>query len=120
MASEGTRSRPRSFPDFCELQGLPRDFDLPGLSVKAKYAAVGNGVPVPMARVVAIAILGRRDTLPCRVCVCECGRPVHGHQVHATAACRKRMERRRRDGAGVTVPGADTHVESPAPIGAIL
>ena len=55
LASEGTRSGRRSWADFCELQGLPRDFDLPGWSIKAKYRAVGNGVPIPMGRAVAIA-----------------------------------------------------------------
>lgn len=108
MASEGKRLFRRSFADFCELQGLPRDFDLPGLSLAAKYRAVGNGVPVPMARVVATAILRRPVTLQ-RVCICECGRPVKSGQTMATAACRKRMERRRRrDTAAVTAPGPVT------------
>jgi len=96
MASEGGRQGRRSFADFCELQGLPRDFDLPGLSVSAKYRAVGNGVPLPMGRAVAAAIRDRADTRNVRVCVCDCGRPVSRNQSHATAACRKRMERRRR------------------------
>ena len=96
------------WPDFCELNGLPRDFDLPGWSIAAKYRAVGNGVPIPMARAVAIAILTRGDTGGRQMCVCECGRTVIGKATHATPACRKRMERRRRDTAAVTRPGLVT------------
>lgn len=107
LASEGKRLFRRSFADFCELQGLPRDFDLPGLSLSAKYRAVGNGVPVPMARVVAGAIRDRPVTRPVRVCVCQCGRPVRAGQTLATAACRKRMQRRR-DSSRVTIPGPVT------------
>lgn len=87
----------RNFADLCELQGLPRSFDLSGLSRTAKYRAVGNGVPVPMARIVAEAIRDRAVTADGhRLCVCDCGRPVTGKQVTATAACRKRIERSRR------------------------
>jgi DNA (cytosine-5)-methyltransferase 1 len=107
MATEGRRKHRRTFADFCELQGLPADFDLPGLSRAAKYAAVGNGVPVPMARVVAIAIKRRGVTPNVPVCACECGRPITGRAKLATAACRKRMQRRR-DAAGVTKPGPVT------------
>lgn len=114
MATEFSKAKRRSFADFCEAQGLPRDFDLPGLSLAAKYLAVGNGVPIPMARVVAIAVLRRRVTPGCRLCVCECGRPVSGQATHATAGCRKRMERRRRDFAGVSGPGRVTAFESHA------
>jgi DNA (cytosine-5)-methyltransferase 1 len=107
MASEGKRLFRRKFEDFCALQGLPRDFDLPGLSLSAKYRAVGNGVPVQMARVVARAIVRRPVTMPVRVCVCHCGRPVKAGQTLATPACRKRMQRRR-DASSVTGPGCDT------------
>lgn len=112
MASEGGKASRRSFSDFCELQGLPRDFDLPGLSLGAKYKAVGNGVPIPMGRVIAAAVRRRRDTAGVRVCVCECGRPVKGNQLAATASCRKRMERKRRDAAGVAGPGTVTGAAS--------
>jgi DNA (cytosine-5)-methyltransferase 1 len=105
LASEGSRTKRRSWADFCELQGLPRDFDLPGWTLSAKYRAVGNGVPIPMARVLAIAIKRRHVTMLMRVCVCGCGRVPPANGSHASAACRKRMERRRRDCAGVTGPG---------------
>ena len=86
----------RCFADLCELQGLSRHFDLPGLSRTAKARAVGNGVPVPMARAVALAIRDRLVTPLPRLCVCNCGRPVIGRQLSATPACRKRIERSRR------------------------
>lgn len=107
MASEAGKPGARSWQDFCELQGLPRSFDLPGLSIALKYRLVGNGVPVQMARVVAISIKHRAVTADWRVCVCGCGRPVGDRQTMATAACRKRMQRRR-DAAGVTHPGCVT------------
>jgi DNA (cytosine-5)-methyltransferase 1 len=90
-----TRETHRNFADVCELQGLPRDFDLPGLSRSAKFRAVGNGVPVPMARAVAEAIRDRKIT-DARLCACNCGREVHGKQILAAAACRKRIERSRK------------------------
>jgi DNA (cytosine-5)-methyltransferase 1 len=91
-----TKDRRRNFADLCELQGLPRWFNLPGLSRRAKYRAVGNGVPVPMARAVAEAIRDRRVT-DFRLCVCGCGRLLTGpaRQQSATPACRKRLERSR-------------------------
>ncbi len=94
-ASEGSRPGRRTWPEFCALQGLPPDFELPGMTRSARYAAVGNGVPVPMARVIAAAI--RRAVTPgaVRLCVCGCARVVRGNQSHATPACRKRMQRRR-------------------------
>lgn len=111
IASEGRRANRRTFADFCELQGLPRDFLADSdLSQTIKYQLVGNGVPVPMARVIAGAIRDRAVTRwDQQLCVCDCGRPVKPGQTLATAACRKRMQRRReRDAAGVTEPGPVT------------
>lgn len=93
LASEGTKADRRTWADFCELQGLPRTFDLPGMTLSAKYRAVGNGVPVQMAHVMAEAV---RDAVPSasvRLCACGCGRFVSGKQVAAGAACRKRIQR---------------------------
>lgn len=112
MATEGARTHRRSFADFCELQGLPRDFDLPGLSRTAKYRAVGNGVPLTMGRVIAAAVSDRGVTGNRRMCRCKCGRPLSGNQEHATPACRKRMERRRRVTSTVTGPGSVTAARS--------
>lgn len=107
LATEGKRKDRRTWADFCELQGLPRDFELPGMSIASKYKAVGNGVPLPMARVVAIAIKDVRIRLSdVRLCACGCGRIVSGKKISATPACRKRLERRRKcDALGVTDPG---------------
>ncbi len=71
LASEGRAGRILRNPDgtarytpkrawsrFCELQGLPADFlsDAP-LTNEGKYRVVGNGVPLPMGRAVAAAVL---------------------------------------------------------------
>ncbi len=96
MASEGRRVNRRQWAEFCRLQGLPEGFDLEPFTVVAKYQAVGNGVPYPMARALAEAIRARtRNVTPHRVCECGCGLFVTGRQRLATVACRKRMERRR-------------------------
>lgn len=113
LATEGDKDEPerprRSWAEFCELQGLPRSFDLPGWPRKTKYRAVGNGVPISMARVIAIAVHSRPVTPWARVCVCGCGREVLRNATMATATCRKTMQRRReRDAAGVTGPGIVT------------
>ncbi|TSA54218.1 MAG: hypothetical protein D4R38_02660 [Dehalococcoidia bacterium] len=115
LASEGKRPSRRGWEDFCELQGLPRDFDLPGLTLHARYQAVGNGVHLAVSHILAVSILEAhsRTTTP-RVCNCNCGRIITGNQTYATPACRKRMERRRkRDSAGVTSPGSFTAGQSP-------
>ena len=115
MATEGKlrNSERRGWSQFCELQGLPAGFNLPGLSQAMKYKLVGNGVPVPMARVVATAIkawlVTDDDSLESwkRVCVCGCGREVKPGRTQAEASCRKRMQRQR-DAAAVTKPGPVT------------
>lgn len=105
LATEGERSSRRSWGDFCALQGLPRDFDLPGMTRSAKYRAVGNAVSLATGRAIARAVTGRGTSCDVRSCVCGCGRPVTGNGSQATAGCRKRMERRRRRSATVTNQG---------------
>lgn len=97
----------RSFADLCRLQGLPEDFDLPGFLVSEKKRAVGNGVPLPMGRVLAQAIAeaytgsvtvqldfaGR--VTPDRTCLCGCGRRVTGKAKYYDYSCRKRAQRKR-------------------------
>ena len=114
MASEGRKTNRRAWADFCELQGLPRDFKLPGMGIAARYAAVGNGVPIPMGRVIARAITAARPPVGFRLCECGCGRPVGGRLVTATVACRKRLQRQR-DAATVTIPGVVTLFECDLP-----
>ncbi len=104
LASEGEKPHRRKFADFCELQGLPRDYDLPSFTRRGKYRAVGNGVPVPMAYAVANAIRYPQSGTPC---ACSCGRPVTGKQTYAMPACRKRAQRLR-DVAANAAPGLVT------------
>lgn len=100
LASEGTETDRRSWPDFCAAMDLPRDFDLPGWSIAAKYRAVGNGVPLKMGETIARAVSDRRhkfDDPSIKLCKCECGRLLTGKQrTGATDACRKRIERARK------------------------
>lgn len=102
MATEGKKQIRRTWPDFCDLQGLPRTFKLEGWPRQFKYAAVGNGVPIPMARAIAaaicdLAIAGKGHSITeVRLCACNCGRILNGKQRSATAACRKRLERAKR------------------------
>jgi DNA (cytosine-5)-methyltransferase 1 len=110
LASDGNRANRRAFPDHCELQGLPRDFALPGLGKAAKYRAVGNGVPIPMGRTMARAVR-ERHLWQGRLCPCDCGRILTGRQVTGSAACRKRLQRER-DAAGVSGPGLVTPGQS--------
>lgn len=116
LASAGTHKERRGWAEFCESQGLPTDFDLPSFTLAAKYQAVGNGVPIPMARFVAWAIRDARYPAQLiTLCVCGCGRSVQGKQTHALAACRKRMQRRRDQAlAGVTRRDTATDVRSQA------
>ena len=94
VASEGARSGRRGWSEFCQLQGLPADFELPGLSVEASYRAVGNGVPLPMARTVARAVTDRSVLFAgASLCGCGCGRSVTGRQLLALPACRQRVSR---------------------------
>lgn len=120
LAWEAKDPNRRSFADFCELQGLPRDFEIPGFSIVAKYRAVGNGVPLQMGRVLAVAIRDiaaapkPRKVTHVTFCRCGCGRIVKGKQQTATATCRKRKERSKkrprpvlanRDGIDLVAPG---------------
>lgn len=97
LASEGARKDRRSWADFCELQGLPRDFDLPGMTLTARYRAVGNGVHVAVAEALARAIAAAVPTAAVRLCACGCGRLVEGKQTMAGPACRKRKQRAKCD-----------------------
>ena len=96
--------------EFVTAQGLPADFDLPTWTGAAKRRAVGNGVPIPMARALAAAI---RDNLSAnpdrRPCICGCGRATKTPDTMYSpeGACRTR-EYRRRHAPDVSVPGAVT------------
>jgi DNA (cytosine-5)-methyltransferase 1 len=119
MASEFSRPGRRGWPEFCELQGLPRDFALPGFTLSAKYRAVGNGVAVPVARAIAAAVRDARALVPGEsLCRCGCGRIVAGRRELATVACRKRTQRKR-DAAAVTVSDPVTPATSRLIVGSV-
>lgn len=103
----------RGWADACELQGLPRNFSIPALTKEARYRAVGNGVPIPMGRLLARAVLSPVNPALVHLCNCGCGRPLQGKQKSALPACRKRIERARREaGQCVTEPGGESQVGS--------
>lgn len=109
IATEAQKDNRRTFADFCELQGLPRDFDLSHFSTRRKYELVGNAVPVPMARLVAKSI---RDwtanqtawNVTKKLCICGCGREIVTRRTLATDACKQRVKRNR-DRATACAPG---------------
>jgi DNA (cytosine-5)-methyltransferase 1 len=106
MASEASRPNRRTFADFCRDQGLPGELALP-FTVSARYAAVGNGVHLDVARALAAAIAAAVPAWSVRLCACGCARQVEGRRELASAACRKRAQRRR-DSARAGSPGAVT------------
>ncbi len=112
MASEFSRQQRRGWADFCELQGLPRSFRLDDFTRAARYRAVGNGVDIRVARTIAAAIRVAVPPDGLYLCSCGCARFVTARRTLATAACRKRMQRKR-DSAGVTPPGPVTRAQSP-------
>lgn len=90
------------------LQGLPDEYELPGFTRAAAVRAIGNGVPLVLGRVLAAAVLASYghdqlaggvtpacDVVELLLCRCGCGRRVAGRQSYASAACRKRAQRRR-------------------------
>lgn len=112
-ASEGRRQDRRGWPEFCALMGLDEPLGLPGLTREARYRAVGNGVPLPMGRLLARSIAVWLNGLSlARACACGCGRPVTGRRATAGPACRKRLERERR-GHSVTARSIAPPAESP-------
>src|SRR5690606_31852625 len=93
VATEGTKSNRRNWSTFCTLQGLPPDFNLETFSKAGRYKAVGNAVPLPMARALAVGIRNLKSGV--RTCACGCGRPISQFAKAATATCRKRLQLRR-------------------------
>lgn len=97
----------RPVKELCRLQGLPDGFDLPPFLASEKKRAVGNGVPLPMGRALAQAVIEayskpvvlQRDlagqVTPTKVCKCGCGRPLTGKKKYADYSCRKRAQRKR-------------------------
>lgn len=104
-ATEGRRADRRTFADVCELQGLPRTFNIDGFTTTAKYDAIGNAVNLNVAKRIANAIRersphgeARADTL----CACSCGRTLDGLRsdaVVSNATCRKRFNQQKKTGS---------------------
>lgn len=81
---------------FLALQGLPPDFDLPSFTKVAARRAVGNGVPLPVARALGRAVMNRVPAGSVKVCICGCARPVQGAGNYAKgSSCRSRVFRRK-------------------------
>ena len=112
LASEGRRAARRTWAEFCALQGLEEPLELAGFTKEARYRAVGNGVPLPMGRLLARSIRAWTDRVwKGNVCECGCGRPLIGQQHLATVACRQRASRKAR-GHGVTARSLASPAES--------
>lgn len=75
-------------------QGAP-PMPLRSLTSAARARAIGNAVPWLMGLTLARAVT-ERGPVTSEDCICLCGRMVSAAARHATPACRKRMERRRR------------------------
>lgn len=80
------------FPDLCKKQGLKTVLTLEGWSKKAKFRAVGNGVPLTIGKVLADAVKQQSPFNPDTDCQCGCGRIITKRAITATAACRKRRQ----------------------------
>lgn len=110
----------RPFRELCQLQGLPESFDIPPFLMSEKKKAVGNGVPLPMGRALAQAVIDaytspvvlQRDlagqVTPARICACGCGRQVTGRPGIMTFPAGKGLSE------SVTPPGAVTGCDCPA------
>lgn len=99
----------RPFRTVAKLQGLPDDFELPGMTHAGAVAAVGNGVPLVLGRAIARCLLSAyghstsadkvtdySDVASLIRCACGCGRILQGRRKTATAACRQRLHRQRK------------------------
>jgi len=85
-------SSEQAISEKARLQGLPSYFDIPAFTRGALSAAIGNGVPIGMAKALAVAVKNRQRGL--NLCNCSCGRLITGRQKYATGACRKRVHDR--------------------------
>ena len=101
LASEGTKTEKRNFEDFCKLQGFDKMPILESFTKEGKYKAVGNGVHLGVASVIAQLIkdaaLSQLITVFNSVlCPCGCGRVLTGKQKTAHQNCRKKISVTRR------------------------
>jgi len=96
ILTAATAASSLTYAEVCRRQGLGGPVTLAGWSREAKIRAVGNGVPLSIGRSLAAAVSRRSPPDPHADCICRCGRGIIPPASHAGAACRKRMERRRR------------------------
>ena len=91
------QSQSDNYHDLCRKMGLPSPIHPAGWSHPAKCRAIANAVTWKMAITIAAAVSHSiaGDVTP-RLCLCGCGRQAPRFGDQATAACRKRMQRRRR------------------------
>lgn len=97
-ASEGRQAERREWGDFCELQGLDRNFKFEGLSTALSYKLVGNGVNVLVGRRIAAAIrevssgTNERTFTDSKTCQ-NCGAILRGRSDKKTCSlvCRKNL-----------------------------
>ena len=93
----------RSYEACCEIQGLDKPLELDFLNLAAKKQVIANAVPLQIGRYVAQLIsneyygqsLEINKISKIKVCACGCGRRVFGRAKTASAACRKRVSRRK-------------------------
>ena len=94
----------RSYSAICEIQGLPKNFELPFLSLAGKKQAVANAVPMQLGKYIAQLIATdyyKTDTSKKEPqqnfnrCLCGCGRVVIGRAKYSGVTCRKRAQRQR-------------------------
>ena len=96
-----TGSDSRSFGAMCDIQGLPKGYDLPSFTLEAKKQAVANGVPLALglylARLIKNTLYGQdhgHTVQDFNRCACGCGAVVVGRAKTASVACRKRLSRK--------------------------
>ena len=96
----------------CRKQGLGESLPLRSLTKTARRRVIGNAVPLSIgaALAAAVSLAGPVTEIDC---VCLCGRRVTPPARHATAACRKRMERRRREPRRIVAWCGQAAAESP-------
>lgn len=92
------------FETMCSRQGLPTGYSIPAFSKSAARKAVGNAVPLPVARALASAIKKRVPEGNVTLCRCGCARSVTGRKKYAGGACRKRAFDKRVSGRRVAWP----------------
>ena len=95
ILTAATAASSHTYAEICRRQGFAGPVTLPGWSREAKVRAIGNGVPLAIGRALAIAV-SQRSAPDRHDCVCGCGRRITPPALQAGAACRKRMERRRK------------------------